>query len=426
MNEVGHLGIPMEVRRAAVQSRRAAGSEAGASATSSATLSPAGDPGPQGTSRRLLDTTMLYAAQGGGVRRYLTAKARWLAANRPGVSYGMVVPGAGKDAPQEVQAGTRFVPSPPLPFGAGYRVPLNLTSWTKVLADERPTLLEAQDPYVPGLSVLRLGDRLGIPSVGFCHTDVPALAALHFGGWVERPLRRKWAGIYARFDAVLTPSNYLAGRLADAGVDNVRRIALGVDVDLFRPERADRDAVRSQLGLESGDRLLVFAGRPDREKRIGMLVEAVELLGRGYVLLLVGAGAIAPPSNRVISLPYQTNPERLARLIASADAFVHANPEEVFGLVVLEALACGTPVVGFATGGVGENVDEEVGQLAEQQAARALADAVHRLFRRSVAPIRAAARRRAVEHHSWSRSFDELMKVYSATTGDAYFSSPGG
>lgn len=369
---------------------------------------------------RLVDTTMLYAPESGGVRRYLAAKRAWLAHHRPQVRHELLLPG-----PQEAHDGNGAwsAPAPSIPFGKGYRCPLSKVGWTEHLLRRRPTLIEAEDPYVPGLAALDAGQRLGVPTVGFCHTDLPGLVRLSFGVWAEEPIRRHWAGIYRRFDTVLAPSRHLAARLRDAGVDRARALPLGVDVDLFAPARARRSEVRVQLGLRDDEKLLIFAGRPAREKRIDLMVEAVEQLGSGYVLLLVGAGAAAPASDRVISLPHETDSRRLARLLASADAFVHANPREVLGLVVLEALACGTPVVGFASGGIGESVDAEVGELALQPTAKDLAAAIAALFQRDLEGVRIAARRRAVERHSWGRVFLELMDIYAEATGDASFSS---
>ncbi|MFX4427844.1 glycosyltransferase, partial [Acinetobacter baumannii] len=90
---------------------------------------------------------------------------------------------------------------------------------------------------------------------------------------------------------------------------------------------------------------------------------------------------------------------------ASSDAFVHANDREPFGLIALEALASGLPMVGVRSGGVAESVDAEVGQLAERATAAAMAEAVEALFARDIEAVAAAARRRAVERHGWARTF---------------------
>ena len=369
---------------------------------------------------RLVDTTMLYAPRSGGVKRYLTAKRAWFAAERPQVRHTLVVPG---DRHGHDGAGALSIYAAPLPFGDGYRWPVGKTAWMKRLLRQRPSIIEAGDPYTPGLAALKAGETLGIPVVGFCHTDLGALAALHIGEWAEKPVRRHWGEIYRRFDRAVAPSRFMAQRLAEAGVPSPIALPLGVDTVTFHPSRTDREGLRRRLGLTANHRLLVFAGRPAREKRVDVLVEAVERLGEPYVLLLVGATAAGHGSSRVIELPYMTDPKDLAALMASCDAFVHANDAEPFGLIVLEAMASGLPVVGVASGGVAESVDEGVGQLALRSTPEEFAAAIEALFERDVAAVGAAARARASSEHGWDRVFTRLSAVYAELTGAEAFGS---
>ena len=200
--------------------------------------------------------------------------------------------------------------------------------------------------------------------------------------------------------------------LADYGVDQVSVQHLGVDLDLFHPMRADREALHARLGLGAEARLLMFAGRPSREKNLEALVGAVLRLGAPYHLVLIGAGRDLCNEDRVICLDYERDPVKLAETMASCDALVHANANEPFGLVVLEALASGLPVVGPARGGIGELIDEAVGQRARRTDGVGMADAIEALFARDVAAISLAARRRAVERHGWDATFEGLMRIY--------------
>jgi alpha-1,6-mannosyltransferase len=366
---------------------------------------------------------MLYAPKSGGVKRYLTAKRAWFAKARPHIRHTLVVPG-----PRHASDGNgRFsIYAAPLPFGDGYRWPVGKTAWMKRLMRQRPTVIEAGDPYTPGLAALKAGESLGVPVIGFCHTDLGALAALHIGEWAEKPVRRHWGEIYRRFDRAVAPSRFIAGRLADAGVSDPLALPLGVDVETFRPDGRDPVGLRRRLGLTSRHRLLVFAGRPAREKRVDVLVEAVERLGDPYVLLLVGARATTPSPGRVIELPYETDPARLAALLASCDAFVHANDSEPFGLIVLEAMACGLPVVGVDAGGVGESVDAAVGALAVRSTGADFAEATRGLFDRDMAALGLAARRRACERHGWDAVFQQLARLYADAAGEPAFARAAG
>jgi alpha-1,6-mannosyltransferase len=353
---------------------------------------------------------MMYAPRSGGVRRYLTAKRAWLETKRRDIRHTLVVPGAhtGAEGPGLVTvAATR------LPFGDGYRMPASVTKWEAVLKALQPDVIEAGDVFVPGHAALEAGEALGVPVVGFCHTDAAALAALHLGDWAEGPTFNFWAQAYQRFDQVVAPSWHTASRLAEAGVERVSVHPLGVDTELFHPSRGDRARLLRRTGLPADSRLLVFAGRPAREKNVEGMIEAVEKLGDPYRLVLVGAGTGARYSPQVVSLDFEREPERLAAVIASCDAFLHANENEIFGLVVLEAMAAGLPVIGPDKGGVGELIDEAVGQHAASSDPADLAQAIEALFARDVTAISETARRRAVARHSWDATFDGLTRMYA-------------
>jgi len=371
---------------------------------------------------RLVDTTMLYAPKSGGVKRYLLSKKAWLEANRPGVAHSLVVPGAHHRAGED---GIIQLHATKLPFGDGYRWPTSVRRWAAWVASLNPTVIEAGDPYTPGQGALEAGQRVGCPVVGFCHSDPAGLAALHFGEWAKKPVEKRWARLFGQFDRVVSPSRYIARRLEEAGIRDIVIQPLGVEVDTFRPDRRDRDWLLKKLGLPTRTRLLCFAGRPAREKNIDVLIEAVQKLGDPYHLVLVGAGQGLPAEDRVISLPYEANPKAVARIIASCDAFVHANDREPFGLIVLEAMACGRPVVGVNAGGVAETVDLSVGQLAASADPDDYAQAVEALFARDIEALGAAARVKAVEQFSWHRVFEGLCMVYGDVSGQRAFVDPG-
>ena len=358
----------------------------------------------------LIDTTMMWAPKSGGVKRYLSAKRAWLEKRRPDVRHTLVVPGARTHVDSE---GLVTVSATRLPFGDGYRMPASLTKWETVLTMLEPDVIEAGDVFVPGHAALNTGEALGVPVVGFCHTDAAALAALHFGEWAQAPAFSFWAQAYQRFDHVIAPSRHMASRLADAGVHRMSIQQLGVDTTLFHPARGDRARLIRKLGVPADTRLLVFAGRPAREKNIESMVAAVERLGAPYRLLLVGAGKDYAWSPAVISLPFERDPVRLAGLLASCDAALHANENEIFGLFILEAMAAGLPVIGSRRGGVGELIDASVGQPAENVEPSGLAEAIEALFARDVAAVGAAARRRAETRHGWDATFEALTRLYA-------------
>jgi len=191
-------------------------------------------------------------------------------------------------------------------------------------------------------------------------------------------------------------------------------------VDAFTPARGGRD-LRGELGLPARTRLLVFAGRFSAEKNIPVLVESFRRLGDPYHLLLIG-GDESSRADNVTRIPYCRDNRVLASYYASADALVHAGVHETFGLVVLEAMACGRPVVAMRAGALPEIVAPQTGLLAEPHAdpattARSLAEAVARLYERDVDAAGAAARAHVLANFSWNRTLQMLMARYQAAGG---------
>jgi alpha-1,6-mannosyltransferase len=166
------------------------------------------------------------------------------------------------------------------------------------------------------------------------------------------------------------------------------------------------------LGLPAHTRLLIYAGRFSAEKRIDVLLDALRKLGSPYHLLLVGSGETPELPRNVTRLPFVTRTDVLARLMASADALVHAGDVETFGLVYLEAMACGRPVIAAHGGAATEIVDAACGELACAGSASALAGAVDALYRRDLDQLGANARARVEAQFTLDLSMQRLLALY--------------
>jgi alpha-1,6-mannosyltransferase len=356
----------------------------------------------------IVDATLFFAPRSGGVKRYLLAKRRHLQALR-GVRHTLLVPGSGRAAPTP---GIVEVTAPRIPFAGGYRVPLRPAAWHDALCRIEPDLIEVGDPYHLAWPALAAAARLGIPAVAFAHSHLSRLVAGRFGGLAGRAADAYLRRLYARFEVVLAPSAGIAAYLRSLGLDRVEVQPLGVDADLFHPDARD-SRLRAELGLPASTRLLVFAGRMGREKSIGLMCRAVEGLGRPYHLLLVGARERRRLSPAVTTLPYQHDTRGLARLLASADALLHAGAHETFGLVVVEAMACGRPVVGVDAGALAELVDADVGRLARPGDVASLQEAIVALYAGDLEHMGAAARRRVEGAYAWQRVFAAQLARYA-------------
>lgn len=355
----------------------------------------------------LVDTTMFYAPQSGGVKRYLLAKRNWLAAHS-NLKHTLLIPGE-RSAP--AVDGIATVAAPPLPFSGGYRFPLRGEPWCRQLLQLAPDIIEAGDPYVSAWAVKDAAQTLGVPAVAFHHSDLERLLSLRFGSWTSRPTLRYLRALYKEFDVIAAPSRVIQAKLQAIGVERTVVQPLGVDTRLFHPSRRVPN-LREELGLSADTRLLAFAGRFAKEKNLPTLVKAMGRLGMDYHLLLIGGKQHDRLASNVSLLPYQGQATLLARYLASVDVVVHAGDMETFGLVLAEAMACGRPVVGVEAGAVPEVVDSEVGLLVPRARPEMLAEGIHAIFDQDIEQLGANARRRAENRHSWELVLQSLLALY--------------
>jgi alpha-1,6-mannosyltransferase len=132
---------------------------------------------------------------------------------------------------------------------------------------------------------------------------------------------------------------------------------------------------------------------------------------------MIGGDSESRPTHNITMLPYRRDSLELAESLASADALVHAGTKETFGLVLLEAMACGRPVVAARASAIPEFVDESVGMLAEPCSASSMADAIAALYDRDLEAIGATARARVLRRFTWHRAFQAQTTAYASLVG---------
>ncbi len=378
---------------------------------------------PAGAGHHLLDVSMFWAPTG-GVRRVLTAKHDRL--RSLGWRHTIIAPGA--EGPGLLDCGGL-----PLPRSGGYRMVMGRSRALRQMEFVAPDLIESADPYVLAWASLTAAERLQVPTVAFCHSNLPALMARlaagpghpRLGRTAQRWARRYLVGLYRHFDLVMAPSTGMAERLQAWGVPRVTVQPLGVDCSVFTP--CARDAAwRAQFcrdqGLAPDTRLLVYTGRFALEKNLQLLADAVGLLGRGHALLAVGDGPAPPVGEQVRVLPAEPDCQQLARMVASCDAYVHAGDQETFGLGVLEAMACGTPVVAASAGALGE-LARDAGLLVDRPRAGSWAEAMDASLSGNNAIQRRAALARA-QAQDWPRVLAQMTRRYAALLGRSAVAAP--
>jgi len=361
----------------------------------------------------LVDTTLFYSPTSGGVKRYLSAKHAWLRTHTSW-QHTMVVPGE-KDHFERGELCT--LAGRPVPGTFNYRLPLNPRRWTRLLSALEPSLIEAGDAFHPAWAAWQIAQRRGTPIAAFYHSNLPQILGRRFGGGLtERAMCRYLRWLYERFDVVFAPSRLMCELLNSIGVQHTVHQPLGVDAEVFHPKRRT-PGLREKLGLAANTRVLVYAGRFAGEKNLPVLLQAFARLGSPYHLLMIGGDREARPTHNVTMLPYRRDSLELAEWLASADALVHAGTKETFGLVVLEAMACGRPVVAVRASSIPEFVDESVGLLAEPCNAASMAEAIAALYDRDLEAIGATARERVLRRFTWSKAFQAQMTAYASLVG---------
>lgn len=281
-------------------------------------------------------------------------------------------------------------------------------------------------------------DRWAVPLVHTAHTLAAVKnAALADGDLPEPPLRAVGEQqVVDEADRLIVNTASEAHQLIanhHADPSRIDVVHPGVDLDVFSP--GGRVAARAALGLLPDEPVVAFAGRIQPLKAPDILLRAAAKLPGVRVVVaggpsgtasgtsngLVGLAADLGITDRVTFLPPQSR-ENLAELFRAADVVAVPSYSESFGLVAVEAQACGTPVVAAAVGGLPVAVRDGVsGSLVAGHDVDRWASATDELLRRSTGASAAAVRRAAVQHaalFSWEHTVDALLASYRRAIAD--------
>ena len=276
----------------------------------------------------------------------------------------------------------------------------------------KPDLIDAHYLYPDGVAAALLADRIGVPFVMTARgTDVNVLAKLPGPGQ-----RIRWAA--ERAAAVITVSTRLKGSLVELGIDAERVVVLrnGVDTELFFPE--DADSARAQLNLPEG-RLAACVGNLVAEKGFDLAIETLPHLPDWHLVLvgdgpmrgtLLALGRRLGVAERIHILPTMRQ-RQLRGLYSAAEVLLLTSTREGWPNVVLEALACGTPVVTVDVGAVDEMLTDAVAGciVAGREPAR-LAQAVQAVTAAQATPE--SIRSHAMQF-DWATISKGQMEVFS-------------
>lgn len=225
-------------------------------------------------------------------------------------------------------------------------------------------LIHVQTPFVAHYAGCATAKRYGVPVIATYHTlfeeylkhYAPLLPASLLRGLARRFSRRQCNAL----DAVIVPSRAIEQRLGDYGVTTPMHV-LPTGISLSMPADSGREAFRERHSIDPARPVALFVGRVAHEKNIDYLLDVVDL-ARAWVpdilLVIAGEGPALPSLRRLVAerslhtcvqlIGYLERQHELPACYAAADVFVFASRTETQGLVLLEAMAAGLPVVALA------------------------------------------------------------------------------
>jgi len=311
------------------------------------------------------------------------------------------------------------VPALPLPLYPELKLALPRPAVSEALERFRPDLVHVVNPAVLGLGGIWLAKTRNLPLVASYHTHLPKYLE-HYGmGMLEPLLWELLKAAHNQAELNLCTSTAMVDELAAKGIEHTALWQRGVDTELFRPELAN-PAMRARLhgGHSDTGNLLLYIGRLSAEKQIERIRPVLEALPQAR-LALVGDGPHRQQLERLFEgtattfVGYLAGDE-LASAYASGDAFVFPSSTETLGLVLLEAMAAGCPVVGANRGGIPDIVSDGInGCLYDPDQPASLVTAVQRLLGDgdTRAKLREAARLEA-ERWGWAGATAQLRAYY--------------
>jgi glycosyltransferase involved in cell wall biosynthesis len=286
----------------------------------------------------------------------------------------------------------------------------------RLVTQECIDLIDAHYFYPDGVAAALLATRLGRPFVVTARgTDVSLIPRYR---WPRRLIR--WAA--ERAAAIITVCQALKDALVDLGVpaDKITVLRNGVDLELFRP--VERDRARSQLQFTRTT--LLSVGHLIERKGHHIAIEAMVdlpdadlvIVGDGQMEGALRALAQARGVSARVRFVGPVPQDRLKEYYSAADALVLASSREGWANVLLESMACGTPVIATRIWGTPEVVQvAEAGVLMTDRTPQALTMAFRRLF--AAYPDRGQTRRYA-ERFSWDETTEGQLSVFRSVVAD--------
>ncbi len=250
----------------------------------------------------------------------------------------------------------------PLPLYPELKLALPRPSIGYALEQFQPDVVHVVNPAVLGLAGLFYAKTMKLPLLASYHTHLPQYLQ-HYGlGFLEGAMWELIKTAHNQANLNLCTSTAMIEELRSRGVERLDLWQRGVDTELFHPSRASA-AMRDRLSQgHPNDTLFLYVGRLSAEKEIDKILPLLDAIPNSR-LALVGDGPYRADLERIFAgtpthfVGYLQGQE-LAAAFASSDAFLFPSSTETLGLVLLEAMAAGCPVVAANRGGIPDIVTD--------------------------------------------------------------------
>ena len=316
----------------------------------------------------------------------------------------------------------------PLPLYPELKLGLPGPAVSDKLEEFKPDLIHVVNPAVLGLGGIWLAKTNNIPLIASYHTHLPKYLE-HYGMGMLEPLL--WELLKAAHNQALLnlcTSTAMVNELEDKGIQRTALWQRGVDTENFRPELRSEKMREKLFGkYEKTDSLLIYVGRLSAEKQIERIKPVLDNIP-GACLALVGDGPYRGQLEKIFentqtSFIGYLSGEELASAYASGDIFLFPSSTETLGLVLLEAMAAGCPVIGANKGGIPDIIDDGINGCLynpdeKDNGERSLIEATKKILvdKNKKETMRKEARKEA-EKWDWNQATLQLQKYYSETLG---------
>lgn len=318
------------------------------------------------------------------------------------------------------------VPGMPLPLYPELKLALPPIGTKQAIEEFEPDLIHVVNPAFLGVGGIYYAKKLDIPLVASYHTHLPQYLQ-HYGlGALEGLLWELLKAAHNKASLNLCTSSAMVKELIAHGIERVDLWQRGVDTEMFQPHLASA-VMRSRLSQGNpDDPLLLYVGRVSAEKQIDEIKPVLKAIPEAR-LAIVGDG----PNREALEAHFTGTKTHfvgylqgleLASAFASADAFVFPSRTETLGLVLLEAMAAGCPVVAARSGGIPDIVTDGVnGYLFEPDDPDGAIAATKSLL--EATKIREQLRRNAraeAEQWGWAAATKQLQSYYRQVLNAQY------